>query len=74
MVRKMGFKPKHYNKLVRVLHEKDSFRFPVIEFSMQADSNEQAHDRGIQWIINNITKDHSEFIVEVVDYEGEENA
>jgi hypothetical protein len=64
-------KPKHYNKLIRVYHEHDKLKLPIIEFSLQADSNEQAHDRGIKWILENIEKDHAAFMVEVVDYEGE---
>jgi hypothetical protein len=67
-------KPFHYNKLVRVLRDQDKIKMPYIEFSMMADSNETAHDKGIQWIVNNINKKNQhEFLVEVIDYEGEED-
>jgi hypothetical protein len=67
-------KPKYYNKWVRVLHEHDRIKMPIVEFSLVADSNETAHDKGIQWIANNINKkDQHSFYVEVIDYEGEEH-
>ena len=66
-------KPKHYNKLVKVYKRDGNIKIPLIEFSMQAASNQEAHDKGAEWVFTNINMDARKHLeIDIIDYTGGE--